>query len=732
MPKTIIVSNRLPITIGKAEGKLHFTPSAGGLATGLGSMYKQGNNLWLGWTGHHDHPEEERDTIREALLSDRMAPVFLSKEEVKDYYEGFSNRTIWPLFHYFTEYAIYDPKLWEAYCRVNQKFCDAIMAYAEPTDTFWIHDYQLLLLPQLLRQRLPEATIGFFQHIPFPSYEIFRQLPWREALLEGLLGSDLIGFHTYDDMRHFLSSVNRISGYGSTMGKIKYKNRMVGVDSFPMGIDYDKYEQAAASEETAEKVARYSESLGNQRLVLSIDRLDYTKGIKQRLNAFDMFLERYPQYMGKVSLILLVVPSRDKVDQYQQLKAELDGMVGRLNGKYSRIDWTPIHYFYRSFSFHALSALYAKCDVALITPLRDGMNLVCKEFVASKTDQRGVLILSEMAGSARELSEAILVNPNDVDEIVLALKTALEMPEEEQRQHIAEMQVKLRRYNIHRWVEVFMEQLEQMKAQQEKLNAKLLAGALAQKVLQHYRKAKHRLLFFDYDGTLQPFAKRPEMAKPDRALLGLLEAICRDPRNTVVIISGRDRATLQQWLGHLPVDMIAEHGVWSRKHGEPWKAVENLELGWKDQIRPIMELYVDRTPGSFIEEKDYSLVWHYRKADPDFGAMRARELLSNLNYLISNMDLHTMEGSKVIEIKNREVNKGRAARKWLQQAPLADFIFAIGDDVTDEDTFHAMPPQAYTVKVGLTPSEAGLNVKSTDEVRMLLRDMAQVSGEEDA
>lgn len=724
MSKTIIVSNRLPVTIGKVEGELHFTPSAGGLATGLGSMYKQGNNLWLGWTGHHGHSEEESQIIKKELKKDSMAPVFLSKEEVKGFYEGFSNRTIWPLFHYFTEYAIYEPALWEYYKQVNQKFCDAIMEHAEPKDTFWIHDYQLLLLPQMLRERLPEATIGFFQHIPFPSYEIFRVLPWREHLLHGLLGSDLIGFHTYDDMRHFLSSVNRIVGYGNTMGKIKYKNRMVGVDAFPMGIDYEKFEQAAIAPATAEKMAKYSESLSDQKIVLSIDRLDYTKGIKQRLKAFDTFLDRYPEYLGKVSLILLVVPSRDKVDQYQQLKAELDELVGGMNGKYSRMDWTPVHYFYRSFSFNALSALYTQAHVALITPLRDGMNLVCKEFVASKTDQKGVLILSEMAGSARELSESILVNPNDEDQIVEAIKCALEMPEEEQIAHMSEMQSKLKRYNIHRWVEVFTQQLQDIKLQQAGMNSRLLAGSTADKMFEEYRKAKKRALFLDYDGTLRAFTKRPEQAKPDKELLILLEQLTADPKNEVVLISGRDRGTLGSWLGHLPVDMIAEHGVWSRLKGEEWEMIDNLELDWKDKIRPILELYVDRTPGSFIEDKDYSLAWHYRKADPDFGAMRARDLISNISYLIGNMDLQLMEGNKVIEIKNRAVNKGKAARVWLGKKNL-DFVFAIGDDVTDEDTFHAMPDDAYTVKVGLTPSEARVNVKSTDEVRDLLERMVK-------
>lgn len=720
MQKTIIVSNRLPVTITKDGELLQFTPSAGGLATGLGSIYKSGNNIWLGWPGFHDFREEEKENITLQLKADNMAPVFLTQTDVEKYYEGFSNRTVWPLYHYFTQYAIYEPELWDAYVAVNRKFCDELIKYAEPNDIIWIHDYQLLLLPAMLRELLPNATIGFFQHIPFPSFEIFRLLPWREEILNGILGSDLIGFHTYDDMRHFLSSVNRIVGIGSTMGKIKVGNRLVAVDSFPMGIDYEKFEKAASSQDTAEKIERYNRLLSREKVILSIDRLDYSKGIKQRILAFDTFLERYPQYLNKVSLILIVVPSRVQVDQYQQLKAELDELVGRINGKHSRMDWTPIHYFYRSFSFNALSALYSKADVALITPFRDGMNLVCKEFIASKLDQKGVLILSEMAGSARELSEAILINPNDLNQIVEAIKTALEMPEEEQIAHNAEMQSKLRRYNIHQWVDVFMDQLTSIKEQQAKMNAKLMQERHINRMLDSYHTADQRVFFLDYDGTLRAFTKRPEQAKPDEELLGILEKLTANEKNKVVIISGRDRKSLENWLGHLKVDMIAEHGVWSRKYGKAWKTIDNLDLSWKEKIGPIVDLYVDRTPGSFIEDKDYSLAWHYRKADPDFGEMRARDLLSNVKYLISNMDLHIMEGNKVIEIKNRDVNKGKAARKWLGKHNYG-FIFAIGDDVTDEDTFHAMPDSAYTIKVGIVPSEATYNVKSTVEVRVLLQ-----------
>ncbi len=725
--KTIIVSNRLPVTVKREVGNLEFIPSAGGLATGLGSIYKQGENIWIGWPGFTDFREGEEQHIIDGLRKDSMAPVFLTHEDILGFYEGYSNRTIWPLFHYFPEFAEYETDLWESYVSVNQKFCDEILKYAHEEDIIWVHDYQLLLLPEMLRKALPKATIAFFQHIPFPSYEIFRLLPWRSELLNGMLGADLLGFHTYDDMRHFLSSVNRILGYGNTMGKITKQNRMIAVDAFPMGIDYDKFSNAPHLPETKEKIARYNSTFSSQKIILSIDRLDYSKGIKQRLYAFDQFLTTYPEYIGKVSMVLVVVPSRDKVPQYQQLKDEIDKLVGQFDGKYNRMDWSPIHYFYRSFSFHALTALYTISEVALITPLRDGMNLVCKEFIACKTDKKGVLILSEMAGAAKELSEAILINPNDLNQMVEALNQALTMTEYEQEQRMDDMQVKLQRYNIHRWVDNFMTALHSIKDRQKEMNLKLIDQERENRIMRKYQNTDKRIFFLDYDGTLKGFSKNPKDASPDQELIEILGKLAADKKNRVVIITGRDKTTMQSWLGHLPVDIIAEHGVWLKEHETgDWKMIESLDQSWKQQIRNILELHVDRTPGSFIEDKDYSLVWHYRKADPEFGELRARELLGNLNYLTANMNLHSMVGNKVIEIKSRDVNKGKAARRWLALDDF-QFIFAVGDDVTDEDTFKALPEKVYSIKVGLTASNARYNVKSFVEVRELLTKLYQLS-----
>ena len=724
MGKTIIVSNRLPVKIIHEDDSSYYVPSEGGLATGLSSIYKQGNNLWVGWPGQNIKKAEEKEQITKDLKEENMIPVFLSKKLIEDFYEGFSNDTIWPIFHYFLQFANFDRHLFDAYVEANKIFCSAVLDVAEDGDTIWIHDYQLLLLPQMVRKKLPKVGIGFFQHIPFPSYEVFRMMPWRKKILRGMLGADLIGFHTYDDMRHFLSSVSRLVGIPNSRGRIETGNRIIEVDSFPMGIDYNKYAITAASPKTIDQEIKYRASLGNQKLIISIDRLDYSKGLPKRLEAFETFLQKYPNYHEKVSIIMIVVPSRDNVGQYKDLKEEVDLLVGRINGNFGKLNWTPIHYFYRSFGPESLSAFYRMAHVALVTPMRDGMNLVCKEFIASRLDKTGVLILSEMAGASKELSDAILVNPNNNDQMVDAIYQALTMPEEEQIMRISIMQETLKRYNINHWVNMFMDRLGHIIEIQKSMATKNLDIQSSKSIAEDFGKAKNRMLFLDYDGTLTGFQPDPKMARPDNVLLSLLKKLAANPKNRVVIISGRDRGTLEAWLGHMPLDIIAEHGVWLKERGGDWNPITKLKSEWKEEFRPIIEAYVDRTPGSFIEKKDHSLVWHFRKVETGLGELRSRELTSHLKYLSTGKNLQVLEGDMVVEVKNADVNKGRAAQKWMDTFE-PDFALALGDDWTDEDTFKAMPEDAITIKVGNTSSAAKYNVPTFKEVRGFLKSLAE-------
>jgi len=641
---------------------------------------------------------------------------------VEEYYNGFCNRTVWPLFNYFPQYSVYKDSFWEAYKRVNRTFSEALTKIAKDEDTIWIHDYHLMLLPKLVGERLPNAAIGFFLHIPFPSFEVFRLLPKRKEILEGILGADLIGFHTYDYARHFLDSVHCVLGYEHNLGRITAGNRALKVDAFPMGIDYKKYSSTASDKRIRKRRNEIQKKLGERKIILSIDRLDYTKGIPQRLEVFDLFLEKNPEYRGKVALVLIAVPSRGEVEHYKLLKRQIDELVGKINGKYGSIAWMPISYQSRAVPFDSLIALYTIADTALITPLRDGMNLIAQEYVATKTEGKGVLILSEMAGAAKVLGEATIVNPNDVRGVAEAIKEALSLPDEEKVRRMRAMQSRLQRYDVVRWATDFLDALATVKKAQFQLRTRRLTGEGKTKMINVYSKSSARLILLDYDGTLVPFADTQEEARPDRGLLRLLDALALEPRNEVVIISGRPKEVLEEWFAERAVGLVAEHGAWIKEKGKEWSPIQPLQNGWKKEIRPILELYADRTPGSFVEEKSSSLVWHYRKADPELGSVRAKELSDTLSHFAADTDLGVLEGNKVIEIKNASINKGRVALKWTPKKRW-EFILAIGDDTTDEDLFAALPKSGFTVKVGIGASRAAYYLDSPTEIRRLLDEL---------
>ncbi len=721
MHRLIVISNRLPVSTTKDSAGIHFSRSIGGLATGLASFGQSHEMLWIGWPGITSEKltHNEKTQVAERLAKENCHPVHLSRKQIKNYYEGFSNKTIWPLFHYFSLYTVYEEQFWQAYKQVNSTFCDAIVEVADAQDQIWIHDYQLMLLPELIRRKLPEAQIGFFLHIPFPSFELLRLLPWRSELLHGILGADLIGFHTYDYVRHFLSSAARIAGTEHSMGALTIGNRLIKVDAFPMGIDYEKYAGAVDTDKVKSHIAAIREKVGQRKIVISIDRLDYTKGIIERLEAFDLFLTQNRQYKGKVTLILLAVPSRTGVDNYMKLRERLESLISRINGEQGLIGWVPVWYLYRAVPFERLVALYSIADVALLTPLRDGMNLIAKEFIATKTKGTGTLILSEMAGAASELAEAVVVNARDKAAIVRAIKEAIEMPVEQQIKRNRLMQDRLSRYTVTRWANDFIEALGKLKAEQQKLSVNRLTAVKQDVLIEEYRKGKRRLLLLDYDGTLVGFAGRPEQAEPDEEILTLLKDLTADKRNEVMIISGRDKTTLADWLGHLPVSLAAEHGAWIKNKQSNWQVIEPLRNEWKDTIRPILELYADRTAGSSVEEKDFSLVWHYRKSDPELAYVRTQELRDAILNLTENLGINMYEGSKILEIKNVGVNKATVAELWLAKQNW-DFILAAGDDYTDEDMFAVMPQNAYSIKIGASISKAKYNLDGVQELRTLL------------
>jgi trehalose 6-phosphate synthase/phosphatase len=470
--RILLVSNRLPITVIKNSDKLEFKESVGGLVSGISSYLDNLKDLnyefiWIGWPGT-TITENNKANLKLELEKIHSLPVFLSEDVMEKFYLGFCNKTIWPLFHYFTNYVHYNKDNWECYKHVNKIFSDSVMEICKPGDIIWIHDYHLMLMPKMIRDKIGNNSnykIGFFLHIPFPFYEIFTLLPryWTKEILEGMLGSDLIGFHTGNYVLYFLDSVNRILGHASYMGTINLNNRTVEIDKFPMGILFDKYNKSSVK-----KIEEFK-SLSKYKVILSIDRLDYTKGLIKKLSCYESFLEIYKEFNNKIIFVIIVVPSRIGVYHYVENKKKIEEIVGRINGKYGNMSWTPILYQFRFLEFDELLSLYRSSDIAVITPLRDGMNIIAKEYIASRKDKTGVLILSETAGASEELNEAILVNPNDKEEVISALKKALEMDLAEQKRRNKIMQKHLQNYDILNWANSFIGRLHPQKINQENI-----------------------------------------------------------------------------------------------------------------------------------------------------------------------------------------------------------------------------------------------------------------------
>jgi trehalose 6-phosphate synthase/phosphatase len=730
--RLLIVSNRAPVSIVTDGEQVRYVESSGGLASGLRAYVERLKKekpdteiLWIGWPG--EYSGNNTDQIREEILN-RFGTysVFLSSELMEKFYEGFCNSTIWPLFHYFPVYTEYKNDFWQNYIDVNQIFCDEVLKLYREGDIIWIHDYHLMLLPSMLRDKLPEASIGFFLHIPFPSYEVFRLLPseWRMNLLKGLFGADLVGFHTYDYRTYFLRSTMRILGLSNSMGEVVYFNRMVKVDSFPMGIDYEKYHSAVTTQAVKDEVAKLRGIFGEQKIIISIDRQDYSKGILNRLQAYELFLEKYPDLRNDVTMVMVVIPSRVGVHDYMQIKSNIDELVGHINGKYGTLHGMPIIYQYRSLTFEELIALYSMSDVALVTPLRDGMNLVAKEFIACRTTGTGTLILSEMAGAADELAESIIINPNNTEEVADAIRQALLQDEPTQKEKLAIMQQRLQEYDIFHWADNFLSELRDQKLKQHRLAAKILNSSVRQKIKNEFSKSNQRLLFLDYDGTLQPYSKTPELARPSEKLIQLLSSINSLPNTDVVLISGRDWQILEQWFGHLNMNLVAEHGLFIKERTQDWNIIKPVRRNWKNKIKELMKSYVQKLPGALIEEKEYSVAFHFRRSDPELASLRVRELMNHLSAFIGNVDVQILRGNKVIEVRSAGIDKGVAAMHWISKNnDPSRFILAIGDDVTDEDLFRVIPREGFSIRVGRGTSYAMYNLLSTDEVLGLLSEL---------
>lgn len=715
--RLFLVSNRLPVSIvGEAE-KVKMLPASGGLVTAINSYLHQVPNQYseIFWAGV---PGCSAGTWNDAVnhLGEapfKYVPVHLYKEQYEKYYNGFSNSVLWPLFHYFPSYAEYDADEFQAYLSVNEHFAEVLSRQCREGDTVWIHDYHLLPLANLLRRIIPNLTIGFFLHIPFPSFENLRLMPrdWQHSILNGMLGADLIGFHTTDYASHFLESVQKVLGLDNERNIIRYQERLVKVDVFPISIDYSLFNEAFDKGEVVSLRNVLREKMNGWKIIFSVDRLDYTKGVHNRLKAYELFLKQNPQYHNKVVFIINIVPSRDTIPKYAERKQMIDLMISGINSKIGNLHWQPVIYRYQSMEFEEMVALYTVCDLALITPLRDGMNLVSKEFVASRRDKRGVLIISEMAGAAKELTSALTINPNDVHEIAAKIKEGLEINEEEQAERMNQMQRRIANYDVKAWAEDFMAALENIKHRQQSFQEIFLDEFSKRTIYDCFRNASKRLLLLDYDGTLVSYAENPKQAIPGNDLKQLLYELCQKEKTDIYLISGRNSAWLDEHFGSLPLHLIAEHGAKCKLKDGEWNKEIQTHSEWQEKVHNIMTMYVRRCPNSFVEEKEFSTVWHYRNADPDQGKLKAKELMCELNENINKRHLQVTMGNKIVEVRNRGIDKGTAIRKILSGHNY-DFIFAVGDDKTDEDMFKTLvgKPNCFTIKVGPKASYAQYNL----------------------
>ncbi|MDB5292599.1 MAG: otsA [Phycisphaerales bacterium] len=709
------VSNRLPVTVGET-----ITKSSGGLVAALEGVATGHYSLkWIGWPGAEIEPAR-REQIERVLVNDYgSTPVFLSREEERGFYEGFANSSVWPLLHSMPTYMRYEASWWDTYRDVNRKFADVVLSMAKPGDLVWVHDYQLMLLPKMLTEAMPSLRVGFFLHTPFPSYDIFRRHPRRNELISGMLGADLVGFHTYGYMQHFRSAALRLLGYESEITRVRHEGRSTQLGVYPIGINADRFIEEMKSPQFAQRRREFAETHAGKQIVLSVERMDYTKGILHRLDAIELFLENAAD-RDQVKFIFVSVPSREGVEEYKALREEVESRVGHINGHYSTLQSSPIRFFHGSVNFTDLCALYSVANVGLVTPLTDGMNLVAKEFVACQGEEPGALVLSEFAGAAEELFNALVVNPYDTRAVADAIDQALKMPESERRARIEPMRRRVMRHDAHYWATSFIEDVARhAQPQEEKADVSEACTNISQAMAFHERAA----FFLDYDGTLREIERDPEAARPHNAVRVLLEALCRRPNVEVTIISGRRAEEMEVWFGGYPVGLIAEHGASERRPGRTeWEQLDrNLSYAWKDELIKALRAYEDSTPGTFVENKRTSLVWHYRRADPEFGKWKADALVAELTALIANEPLEVRHGKKIVEVTAADVNKGTAVRRVIEGAGYG-LVVCAGDDQTDESMFRLDIPGLVTIKVGEGDTMARYRVATPSAFRRLLHE----------
>ncbi|NYD65674.1 bifunctional alpha,alpha-trehalose-phosphate synthase (UDP-forming)/trehalose-phosphatase [Agromyces atrinae] len=720
----IVVSNRLPVDyVEGPDGETLWRTSPGGLVTALEPVMKQSDGAWIGWAGVADR---EFDPFENDGIS--IVPVPLSAAELEDYYEGFSNDTLWPLYHDVIAPPTYHREWWDAYVRVNRRFAEAAARAADVGAVVWVQDYQLQLVPQMLREVRPDLVIGFFNHIPFPAYGIYSQLPWRRQVLAGLLGADVIGFQRAADAGNFSRAVRRLFGYATRGTIIEVPDadgevRRVVARHFPISIDTESFEELAARPEVQARAKEIREGLGNPKtIMLGVDRLDYTKGIRHRIKAFGELIRDGRLSVEDAVLVQVASPSRERVETYRQLRDEIELQVGRLNGDYSTLSHQAVSYLHHGYPREEMAALYLAADVMLVTALRDGMNLVAKEFVACTGDNDGVLVLSEFAGAADELKQAILVNPHDIEGLKDAIIEAASMPKRERARRMRALRRRVREYDVARWSASFLDTLTG--------SASVVPGVpdSLDSALSRLADTDRLLVALDFDGTIAPHVDRPEEARAlDGARAGILSLLAL-PDTRIAFVSGRALESLAE-VSEAPdgVLLTGSHGIELRLGASEVELdLLSHELDNLGELSRMLGALTDGVDGAWLERKPAGLALHTRLMPPAAGAALQTKVRTDVEAALP--DLTVRGGKNVVEFAVRAGNKGDALLR-LKQHTGATAVFYAGDDETDEDAFAVLGDGDVGVKIGRGKTLAGHRVRGPEEiVEVLERLSAKRSG----
>ncbi|KAF2931664.1 alpha,alpha-trehalose-phosphate synthase [UDP-forming] 1 [Oryza sativa Japonica Group] len=733
--RLLVVANRLPVSANRrGEDQWSLEISAGGLVSALLGV-KDVDAKWIGWAGVNVPDEVGQRALTRALAEKRCIPVFLDEEIVHQYYNGYCNNILWPLFHYLglpQEDRLATTRNFEsqfnAYKRANQMFADVVYQHYKEGDVIWCHDYHLMFLPKCLKDHDINMKVGWFLHTPFPSSEIYRTLPSRSELLRSVLCADLVGFHTYDYARHFVSACTRILGLEGTPEGVEDQGRLTRVAAFPIGIDSERFKRALELPAVKRHITELTQRFDGRKVMLGVDRLDMIKGIPQKILAFEKFLEENHEWNDKVVLLQIAVPTRTDVPEYQKLTSQVHEIVGRINGRFGTLTAVPIHHLDRSLDFHALCALYAVTDVALVTSLRDGMNLVSYEYVACQGSKKGVLILSEFAGAAQSLGAgAILVNPWNITEVADSIKHALTMSSDEREKRHRHNYAHVTTHTAQDWAETFVCELNETVAEAQLRTRQVPPDLPSQAAIQQYLHSKNRLLILGFNSTLTEPVESSGRRGGDQIkemelklhpeLKGPLRALCEDEHTTVIVLSGSDRSVLDENFGEFNMWLAAEHGMFLRPTNGEWMTTmpEHLNMDWVDSVKNVFEYFTERTPRSHFEHRETSFVWNYKYADVEFGRLQARDMLQHLwTGPISNAAVDVVQGSRSVEVRSVGVTKGAAIDRILGEivhsksmiTPI-DYVLCIGHFLgKDEDIYVFFDPE-YPSESKVKPDSSG-------------------------